>query len=130
MENTEKKYSLLLVEDDKFLLDMYAIKFNEAVFDVTPVVSAIDGLTKLEEGLDPDIILTDIVMPTMDGFEFLSEIGKRNLGKRAIKIILSNLGQKEDIEKGKQLGASGYIIKATSTPSETVQKILEIVEQK
>jgi len=130
MENTEKKYSLLLVEDDKFLLDMYAIKFNETVFDVTPATSASDGLTKLEEGLDPDIILTDIVMPTMDGFEFLAELGKRNLGKRAVKIILSNLGQKEDIEKGKQLGASGYIIKATSTPSETVQKILEIIEQK
>ncbi len=129
MKPTDKKYVLLLVEDDKFLLDMYTTKFGETGFEVTAVDRANTGLSKLEEGLVPDIILTDIIMPVMDGFEFLAELKKRNLAVSSVKIILSNLGQKEDIQKGENLGASGYIIKATSTPSETVAKVLEIVEK-
>lgn len=130
MTKQEKKYNLLLVEDDKFLLDMYTTKFGEYGFGVTSVMTAADGLTKLEEGFMPDVILTDVVMPVMDGFEFLAEMKKKDLGTAAVKIVLSNLGQKEDVEKGQQLGASGYIIKATSTPTETVKKVLEIIEKK
>ena len=126
----EKKYSILLVDDDKFLLDMYATKFNEKKFEVTAVFGAKEAITKLEEGLIPDIVLTDAVMPGMDGFEFLSEMKKRKLAKDACIVILSNLGQQEDFDKAKSLGANGYIVKATATPSEVVQKVLEIVEEK
>lgn len=69
------------------------------------------------------MILLDIVMPVVDGFEFLRVIAKENLKKKATVIILSNLGQKEDIDKGLALGASDYIIKANSTPSEVVKKV-------
>lgn len=126
----EKRYKVLLVEDDKFLLDMYTVKFNEYDFEVTSSFGVPDALLKLEEGLKPDILLTDIVMPVMDGFEFLAEIKKRHLAPGAVIIVLSNLGQKEDIDKGVSLGASGYIVKATSTPTEVVRKVLEIVEGK
>jgi len=130
MKENHRVYKILLIDDDKFLLDMYATKFNEKGFDVTAVFGGTDALSKLEDGLDPDIILTDVVMPIMDGFEFLAELRKRKLAPDARAIVLSNLGQKEDIEKGMVLGAKGYIIKATSTPTEVVNKVLEIVETK
>lgn len=123
-----KRYKLILVEDDKFLLDMYTTKFSEGNFDIKAFPSAAEALAAIGEGFLPDIILTDVVMPTMDGFEFLAELKNKNLAPNAVKIVLSNLGQKEDIQKGTSLGASGYIIKAISTPSETMKKVLEIAE--
>lgn len=127
---TEKRYKILIVEDDKFLLDMYTVKFGEYNFDVSPSFSASDALSKFEEGFVADVILTDIVMPVMDGFDFLAEIKKKGFAKGAIIIVLSNLGQKEDIDKGTSLGAKGYIVKATSTPTEVVKKVLEMMKGK
>jgi len=129
-EGAEKKYKIFIVDDDKFLLDMYSMKFTENRFDVEIAFGSMEALGKLEGGAMPDIILLDIVMPTMDGFELLAEIKKRKLAENAVIIILSNLGQQEDIEKGVQLGADGYIIKASSTPTEVVNKVLEISKAK
>jgi PleD family two-component response regulator len=127
---SEKRYKILIVEDDKFLMDMYTVKFGEYSFDITPSFGASIALSKLEEGLVPDIILTDVVMPVMDGFEFLAAVKEKKLAQGATIIVLSNLGQKEDISKGIELGASGYIVKATSTPTEVVKKVLEITAGK
>jgi len=130
MKEKNKTYKILLVDDDKFLLDMYSTKFNEKGFEVTAVFGGTEALSKLEEGLEPEIILTDVVMPVMDGFEFLAELKKKKLVPHASIIVLSNLGQKEDFDKGAELGADGYIVKATSTPTEVVNKVLQIVESK
>ena len=119
----------MLVDDDKFLLDMYATKFTERKFDVVAVFGAAEAISKLEDGLSPDIILTDIVMPAMDGFEFLAAIKEKKLAQNSRIIVLSNLGQQEDLDRALSLGAKGYIVKATSTPSEVVEKVLEIVEK-
>lgn len=127
---SNKKYNIFIIDDDKFLLDMYSMKFTEKDFAVEIAFGSTEALEKLKQGFKPDIILLDIVMPTMDGFELLSEIKKQNLAEGAVVIILSNLGQQEDIEKGSQLGADGYIIKASSTPTEVVNKVLEIAKQK
>lgn len=121
---------ILIVDDDKFLLDMYATKFTETGFDVSTAFGGMDALSKLEDGLRPDIILTDIVMPVMDGFEFLTELKNKKIGAGAHIVVLSNLGQKEDIEKGESLGAEGYIVKATATPTEVVERVQEIVAEK
>jgi CheY-like chemotaxis protein len=126
MEKAKKK--ILIVDDDNFLLDMYSLKFTERGFDVSASLGSIDALQKLRGGLIPDILLLDIVMPTMDGFEVLEALKKEGLAKGVAKIILSNRGQKEDIERGISLGAKGYIIKATATPTEVVNKVTEIVE--
>lgn len=129
-QKEEKKgRTILIVDDDKFLLDMYAIKFSESGFNVTTAFGGMDALTKLEDGISPDVIMTDVVMPIMDGFEFLSEIRNKKLSERSCVVVISNLGQKEDIEKGTALGADGYIVKATATPSEVVQKVNEILKQ-
>ncbi len=127
---TDKKYSILIVDDDKFLIDMYTIKFDEKKFTVETAASGAEALQKIDNGLVPDIFLVDIVMPVMDGFELIQHIIQRQKEKRSAIIVLSNLGQKEDVEKGLALGADGYIVKASATPTEVVDKVIEIVSHK
>ena len=124
-DETRKK--VLIVDDDKFLLDMYTIKFTENNFDVTAALGSVEALGKIKEGIDPDVALLDVVMPAMDGFELLETIKRDKLAPRAKVIILSNLGQQSDIDKGNALGADGYIVKANATPSEVVEKVKEII---
>jgi len=127
----DKKYSIYIVDDDKFLLEMYALKFTERGFDVATALSPTEAYNKLKDGAHPDILVLDIVMPVMDGFALLQKLTGEKLLKSTTTIIyLSNLGQKDDIEKGLKLGADGYIIKASSTPSEVVEKVMAIVKEK
>lgn len=123
---------ILIVDDDKFLLDMYAIKFNEKGFDVHTAMSGEEAVEKLsKEDFIPEIVLLDIVMPGKSGFDVLEEIKANKIkNEKTTVIVLSNLGQKEDIDKGLSLGADGYIVKASATPSEVVTKVNEIVANK
>ncbi len=130
MENNNNKKTILIIDDDKFLLDMYSIKFNESGFSVEMASGGPDALRKLEEGLDPDIFLVDIVMPAMDGFELMQDLAEKFKTKNKVLIFLSNLGQKEDVERGLGIGADGYIVKASTTPTEVVNKVLEIAGNK
>jgi DNA-binding response OmpR family regulator len=125
-----KKYSILIVDDDKFLSEMYSIKFSERDFVVETASDAPEALSKVEAGLKPDIFLVDIVMPGMDGFELIQRLTEKKLDSKQSIIVLSNLGQKEDVERGLSLGADGYIVKASATPTEVVDKVLEIVGSK
>ncbi|MEK7643665.1 MAG: response regulator [Patescibacteria group bacterium] len=113
---------ILLVDDDEFLLDMYSLKFKEAGFDIEIAPSGEDALLKIAKN-KYDAILLDIIMPALDGFEVLQRIKKDNLAAGSTIIILSNLGQKEDIERGMHLGADDYVIKAHFTPREVVEKV-------
>ncbi len=129
MEPTAKKhYSILLVDDDKFLLDMYSLKFKNDGCEVEAIPDSALALEKLRKGYAPNIILLDVVMPGMSGFELLETIKKENLAKGSVIVMLSNQGLQEDIDKGMKFGASGYIIKASSIPSEVLQKTLAIAE--
>lgn len=123
----DKKYSILIVDDDKFLSEMYSIKFSERGFVVESAGDGPTALAKIDAGLKPDICLVDIIMPEMDGFELIQRLKERKTEGKMTIIVLSNLGQKEDVEKGLSLGADGYIVKASATPSEVVNKVLEIV---
>lgn len=114
---------VFIVDDDEFLLDMYAVKFRESSFEVEVAHGGEEALSKIQSGYAPDAILLDIVMPGLDGFEMLRTMKKENLAKGSQVIILSNLGQKEDIERGLELGARDYIVKAHFTPTEVVKKI-------
>lgn len=125
MEN-DKKLKILIVDDDQFLLDMYTLKFKEKGFDVVSAFGSMSALDKLQEEQSFDIIITDVVMPAMDGFDFLDRVKKDKLAEGSKIIILSNLGQASDIEKGTKLGANGYIVKANTTPSEMIEKVIKI----
>ena len=130
MPKEKKNHDVLVIDDDAFLLDMYALKFSQKNFEVTSAPGTLQALEKLHSGYVPEIIVVDLVMPAMNGFEFLEVVKKEGLAPDALIIILSNLGQQEDIDRGLALGASGYIIKASATPSEVVQKVLETIEAK
>lgn len=123
MDADATKHRILVIDDDEFLLDMYSVKFREQGFAVEIAFGGEEGLKKIKDGFAPDVILLDIIMPNMDGFEFLEKIKSDNLLGKAKVVILTNLGQKEDIEKGLRLGAVDYIIKAYLTPTEVVKKI-------
>ncbi len=115
-----------LIDDDSFLLDMYALKFKECGLPVEAVSDPKVALDKIRAGANPDIVIVDIIMPGMTGFDFLEALQKENLVPNARRIVLSNQGQQEDIEKATKLGATGYIIKASAIPSEVCDKVLAI----
>ena len=117
---------ILIVDDDSLLLDMYALKFTQPGFEVMTGLGALPALEKLHGGYSPDIVLLDIVMPGMDGFEFLGKMKDEKLADKAVKVILSNRGADTDIKRGTDLGASGYIVKASTTPSEVLTQVGEI----
>src|SRR3989338_651950 len=128
MEGEKKK--ILIVDDDNFLLDMYALKFSQNNFEVHTATSGVAVLEKLRGGLSPDVMLMDVIMPEMDGFEALTQINKENLCPGSVKIILSNKSEQKDIEEGNRLGVSGYIVKANSTPAEVIAPVVNILEHK
>lgn len=123
-----KKYSILIVDDDKFLLEMYRKKFEH--YGIVPELSigSEDALTKIRGGFTPEVLVLDIIMPTMDGLELLETIRKEKLCPNAIVIMLTNEGEGAKIEKAKTLGAVGYIVKATSIPSEVTEEIIRIAD--
>lgn len=127
---TDVKYKILIVDDDKFLLNMYAIKFQKENFEVITAADGADALKKLQEGLTPEAIVLDVVMPIMDGLEFLEKMRGEKLAKDSTVLILSNQGQSSDIEKAKSLGIDGYIVKATTIPAEVVSEVLRMLESK
>ena len=128
MEGDRRK--ILIVDDDTFLLDMYAFKFSQHNFEVHTASGGLQAIEKLKNKINPDIILMDIIMPDMDGFEMLEKINKNNLSPNSTKIILSNKSQQSDIDQGNSLGASGYIVKANSTPAEVIGQVVEILSKK
>lgn len=128
-EVVSRKDSVFIVDDDKFLLDMYTLKFKECGCKVEAISDPVAALERLRAGESPNILLLDIVMPVMNGFEFLEAVKKEGLAKGTAIIMLSNQGQKEDIDKAIGLGAAGYIIKASSIPSEVLSKTLSIADE-
>ncbi len=125
---TQNKKKILLVEDDSFLISMYTTKFELENFEV---VAAEDG----EKGLGlaaeekPDIILLDILLPKMNGFEVLKELKNNKETNQIPVILLTNLSQKNEIEQGLALGAQDYLIKAHFMPSEVMDKIKKVLNK-
>jgi len=123
----EEKIHILIIEDDAFLSNIYKTKFEMEGFKVSTADNGEAGLADSKKK-KPDIILLDILMPKMDGFTVLEELKKADETKDIPVILLTNLGQKDDVEKGLELGASDYLIKAHFKPSETVAKVRKILE--
>lgn len=113
---------ILIIEDDKFLRELIARKLNNEGFDILEAVDGEDGIKKIKEG-KPDLILLDLILPGIDGFEVLSRKKEDPSIASIPVIILSNLGQREEIEKGLKSGAIDYLIKAHFTPGEIIEKI-------
>ena len=119
--------TILIVEDDTILRDLISQKIKKANYDIVVAVDGEEGLKKAKEK-KPDIILLDLILPGIDGFGVLEQIKKDPAIDKIPVVILSNLGQKEEIEKGMSLGATDFLIKAHFTLSEIVEKIKAILK--
>lgn len=121
----ETKGTILLLDDDNFILTMYTAAFVQSGFQAQAILSPNEALQILRDGFSPSAILFDIRMPELDGFSFLDAIRHEHLAENAVKVALTN--QSSDVEKAHatELGADQYLVKATVIPSEVVNIIEE-----
>ena len=121
----DKKF-ILVIEDDKFLRELLVRKLASEGFDVLNAIDAEAAFTILAER-KPNIILCDLILPGVDGFEILGRIKADPKIADVPVVILSNLGQKEDLEKAMALGAKDFMVKANFTLDEIVTKVHSII---
>ena len=121
------KKNILVIEDDKFLRELIIRKLEEDDFVVSEAIDGEAGIKKIKEE-KPDLVLLDLILPGIDGFEVLSQMKKESNLISIPVIILSNLGQRDDVEKGLKLGATDYLIKAHFTPGEIIDKIKSVLK--
>ena len=120
---------ILLIEDDKFLRELIIQKLGREGYEVAEAPEGEVGLAKVKEE-KPDLVLLDLILPGIDGFEVLSRMKKDPAISSIPVIILSNLGQRDDVQKGIDLGAEDYLIKAHFTPGEIIEKVKATLEAK
>ncbi len=113
---------LILVEDDPFLLSILAEKIKKAGFEVETATDGEDGFNKIKSG-NFDLILLDMVLPKKDGFKILEELRNDEQKKDIPVIVLSNLYDKNNMDKAMLLGARDYVVKAYNTPEDIISKI-------
>ena len=120
---------ILIIEDDEFLREMLVKKISSEGFGVSQAVNGQDGIDKIKSEM-PRLVLLDLLLPDLSGFDVLLR-AKADSSTASIPIvILSNLGQKEDIDKGLNLGATDFLIKSQFTTEEIVEKIKNIFKTK
>lgn len=108
------------------MANIYKTKFEMEGFKVTVAENGVTGLDEVKKK-HPDIVLLDILLPKMDGFSVLEELKADDAVKDIPVILLTNLGQKDDVEKGLKMGVADYLIKAHFKPSETVDKVRKVL---
>ncbi len=118
------KKKILLIEDEEYLRSLLSQALISKGFEVEGVIDAEEGLEKLKKGLNPDLILLDLLLPgKINGYDFLSIVKKDSNFESIPVVIASNLGQAEEIEKGFNLGATDYLVKTDFSLDEIVEKI-------
>lgn len=129
MEVNDMKRKVLLVEDDSFLSDIYQVKMTNEGFEVTAAMNGLEAIESLENGLKPDLILLDIIMPYMDGMEVLRRVKSSESWKSIPVVLLTNLSDKSQIEECMALGASDYLVKSHYTPSKVMERIYSLLNK-
>lgn len=128
-EKKADERTVLLIEDDEYIQKAYRIGLGDAGFKVISARDGKEGLEKVSSA-KPDIILLDLVMPVMDGFEFLKRIKEDGNFKSIPVIILSNLAQGPDIERAREMGAVDYLIKTDFWMEEVIKKVNSYIKEK
>ncbi len=124
--DTGNKIKVLLVEDDSMIVEMYKFRLEEEGFDVLVTDKGTEAL-EIASKEKPNIILLDVILPEVDGFSVLQMIKNNSKTKNIPVVMLTNLGQESDKEKGNQLGAVEYFIKSQHTPAEVLAAIKKII---
>lgn len=122
------KGTILIVEDDRFLRDLITGKLEKEGYAIATAVDGKEGLEKLASER-PLLVLLDLILPEVDGFEFLKR-GREGAGSGMPPVIvLSNLGTKEDVERAEMLGAKAFLIKANFTPDEIIARVRTVLHE-
>jgi CheY-like chemotaxis protein len=119
---------ILIVEDDNFVAEVYSTKLLEMGHEVRLAKNGEEGLMELEKEV-PDLILLDIIMPIMGGIEMLEELKKKEEWKKIPIILLTNVGEKDSIQKVRKFGVNDYLIKSHFTPAEVIEKIDSVLNK-
>ncbi len=119
-----EKKTILVVEDDHFLSDIYKRQFEGKGSKVQVAVNGTEALKALKV-LKPDVILLDLIMPGMNGFEFLEALRSDSVHKKTRVIVLSNLGQESDKERCKALGVKEYLVKTDVSVDQILSSVLK-----
>lgn len=114
--------TILLIEDDKYICRAYQEGLERAGFKVSVALDGMEGWKRVQTD-KPDLILLDLIMPLKNGFEFLEDLKMNKEFSKIPVIILSNLGQGSDIQKGKELGAVDYLVKTNFSMREVIEKV-------
>ena len=125
--STPGHYKIILVDDDKFLIDLYSTKFSSQGYEVHAVQSVNAALDLLHGGMVPDAIVTDLVMPERTGFSLFEALRDEKLAPSAVRIALTNESDDTERKRAEDLGANRYIVKATMIPSEVVTAVTETI---
>ena len=125
--STPGHYKIILVDDDKFLIDLYSTKFSSQGYEVHAVQSVNAALDLLHGGMVPDAIVTDLVMPERTGFSLFEALRDEKLAPSAVRIALTNESDDTERKRAEDLGANRYIVKATMIPSEVVAAVTETI---
>jgi len=120
----KKTPKILMIEDDKFLRKIYKNKLSKEGFEFVEAINGVEGLNKVLSE-KPDLVLLDLILPRKNGFDVLIEMKRDSATKKTPVIILSNLGQETDIQRGLSLGAQDYLIKTDVSLSEVINKVKE-----
>ena len=128
MENAKQNVKVLIVEDDVMLNKIYQTKLGIVGYKVFAAYDGEEGIKKMEETL-PNIVLLDLMLPKKNGFEVLETV-KQNIKLNHIPvIILSNLGQGDDIERGKGLGGDDFLVKSNVKLEMVLEKIEQVLQK-
>jgi len=128
-DEAEKKLKIIIVDDDDFLVDMYATKFGASGAEVVACKSGASLFEKLGAGEQADLILLDIVIPQMNGLEILKHLREKNMAEGVPIVMLTNQNDEKDVALAQSLGVAGYIVKSSATPSEVVEEALKVIKE-
>ena len=126
----EERRKILIIDDDTFILNLYIAKFQKTNQEIVTARSGEEALTQLRNGYVPDAVMIDIVLPDMNGLDLLNQIRSEKLAPDAVYMMVTNQNSDDETARAKSLGVAGYIIKANSTPSEVVSKVMSLAKQK
>lgn len=128
MAEDKKLKKILLIEDDVFMVELLAHEFGQEEFELVIAKTGSEGVEKFKSE-KPDLILLDILLPDFNGFEALRQIRREPGGPETKVVVLSNIGEANDIEEAKRLGSDDYLIKANASLPEIVERARAVLEK-
>ncbi|MEK7496092.1 MAG: response regulator [Patescibacteria group bacterium] len=119
--------TILIIEDDDFVVKAYQVKLEREGFSVLTIMDGNEALSHIKKATPADLVILDLMLPGVSGFDVLTEIRKNEKWKKTPVVIMSNLGQEQDIKRCQEIGISDYIIKSDIKISEVVERVKNLL---